>query len=105
MAARGRARFNGRAECANCHVPPTYTDVASRLHDAADNCTDGAYAARGTTGQYRTTPLRALWQHPPYFHDGRFATLQAVVEHYDGCRTLNLTPAEKADLVEFLKSL
>ena len=102
---RGRMVFSGTAQCASCHVPPTYTDVGTRLHDAADNCTDPGYATRGTTGQYRTTPLRALWQHAPYFHDGRFATLAQVVEHYDTCRSLNLTAGQKADLVEFLKSL
>jgi hypothetical protein len=104
-AVRGAAVFNGVAQCATCHVPPTYTDANTRLHDAADNCTDAEYAARGTTGQYRTTPLRGLWQHGPYFHDGRFTTLDAVVEHYDDCRNLNLTTGQKSDLVEFLKSL
>jgi len=64
-----------------------------------------AYAARGATGQYRTTPLRALAQHPPYFHDGSAASLTAVVEHYDQTLALRLTAAQKADLVEFLKSL
>jgi cytochrome c peroxidase len=54
---------------------------------------------------YRTTPLRALWQHPPYFHDGSAADLLAVVNHYDSVLSLGLTDAQKADLVEFLKSL
>jgi cytochrome c peroxidase len=66
---------------------------------------DPAYARRTTTGQYRTTPLRALWQHPPYFHDGSAATLEDVVEHYDGVLELELTGRQKANLVEFLKSL
>ena len=55
--------------------------------------------------KYRTTPLRGLWQHAPYFHDGSAPDLLAVVEHYDGHFQLNLTPRQKADLVEFLKSL
>jgi cytochrome c peroxidase len=54
---------------------------------------------------YRTTPLRALWQHPPYFHDGSAADLLAVVNHYDAVFSLALTAAQKTDLVEFLKSL
>ena len=66
---------------------------------------DGAYAARTANKAYRTTPLRGLWQHPPYFHDGSAATLDAVVEHYDRVRRLNLSSQQKADLVQFLKSL
>ena len=45
--------------------------------------TEREYATRSATGRYRTTPLRALWQHPPYFHDGSAPDLPAVVEHYD----------------------
>ena len=63
------------------------------------------YAMRTATKAYRTTPLRALWQHAPYFHDGSAATLAAVVNHYDRVRTLGLTAAQRHDLVEYLKSL
>jgi len=63
------------------------------------------YAARSATGLYRTTPLRALWQHPPYFHDGSAATLADVVTHYDAYLQLGLTAAQQSDLVELLKSL
>jgi cytochrome c peroxidase len=66
---------------------------------------DGAYAARTANKAYRTTPLRGLWQHPPYFHDGSAATLEAVVEHYNRVRSLNLSAQQQADLVQFLKSL
>ena len=66
---------------------------------------DPTYANRSATGKYRTTPLRALWQHAPYFHDGSAPDLDAVVEHYDDHFGLNLTNAQKADLVEFLKTL
>jgi cytochrome c peroxidase len=52
----------------------------------------------------RTTPLRALWQHPPYFHDGSAATLADVVAHYNRVRTLGLTADGQRDLVEYLKS-
>jgi cytochrome c peroxidase len=63
------------------------------------------YALRSATKMYRTTPLRALWQHPPYFHDGSAATLLDVVEHYDRARDLQLSAAQKQDLVEYLRSL
>jgi cytochrome c peroxidase len=52
-----------------------------------------------------TTPLRALWQHPPYFHDGSAPDLDAVVDHYDTQFSLGLRDKQKADLVEFLKTL
>ena len=66
---------------------------------------DGAYALRTNKKAYRTTPLRGLWQHAPYFHDGSAATLDAVVEHYDGVRKLGLTADQRSDLVQFLKTL
>jgi cytochrome c peroxidase len=66
---------------------------------------DPRYAERSATGQYRTTPLRGLFQHAPYFHDGSAPDLRAVVEHYDRQFGLNLTAPQKADLVEYLKSL
>jgi hypothetical protein len=111
-AARGEIVFNGAGKCSSCHIPPTYTDVKSGpdprvpfLHAPAEIGADPLYAARSATGMYRTTPLRALWQHAPYFHDGSAADLFAVVNHYDGVLSLGLTDAQKADLVEFLKSL
>ena len=64
-----------------------------------------SYASRSATKQYRTTPLRGLWQHPPYFHNGIAATLDEVVELYDSRKGLSLTVQQKADLVEYLKSL
>jgi cytochrome c peroxidase len=66
---------------------------------------DSTYAMRTATGRYRTTPLRGLWQHAPYFHDGSAPDLPAVVDHYDRLFGLGLTTAEKSDLVEYLKSL
>jgi mono/diheme cytochrome c family protein len=111
-AVRGERLFHGKAQCASCHIPPTYTDVLSGpdssvpfLHDPAEVGQDGTYASRSATGKYRTTPLRGIWQHPPYFHDGSAADLLAVVNHYNRVRKLNLSPSQKADLVEFLKSL
>ncbi len=104
-AARGAAVFRGGARCASCHVPPHYSDANSGLHAPADAGTDPQLAQRGSTGKYRTTPLRGLWQHPPYFHDGSAATLDAVVDHYVRVLGLHLKPQERTDLVQFLKSL
>ena len=111
-AERGKDLFRDQARCSSCHQGPTFTDVLSGpdrsvpfLHDAAEVGMDPAYAARSATGKYRTTPLRGLLQHPPYFHDGSAPDLLAVVEHYDTLFGLNLTAAQKADLVEYLKSL
>ena len=75
------------------------------LHEPFEVGTETIYAARSATGKYRTTPLRALWQHAPYFHDGSARDLPAVVDHYNQFFSLNLTDAEKMDLVEFLKSI
>ena len=103
-AARGRVVFD--ASCASCHVGGSGTDNNSGvLHAASETGMNGAYALRSATKRYRTTPLRALWQHPPYFHDGSAATLAAVVKHYDRVRKLGLTAAQQRDLVEYLKSL
>ena len=111
-ARRGEALFRNEARCATCHQGSTFTDVLSGpnptipfLHDPAEVGTDSRYALRSATERYRTTPLRALWQHPPYFHDGSARDLPAVVNHYDRQFDLKLTPAQKADLVEFLKSI
>jgi mono/diheme cytochrome c family protein len=104
-AAEGEVVFNGVAQCASCHVPPAFTDAASTLHDPSETGMEAVRASRGTNNQYRTTPLRGAWQHPPYFHDGSAATLADVVEHYDVTLKLGLSPKQKSDLVEFLKSL
>jgi len=103
-AERGRALFN--SSCASCHVGATSTDNNNgTLHTPAETGMDAAYAIRTANKMYRTTPLRALWQHPPYFHDGSAGTLAAVVEHYDRVRSLRLSAEQKRDLVEYLKSL
>lgn len=111
-ARRGRHLFRDEAGCATCHQQPNFTDVLSGpkrtvpfLHDPTETGMDAAYAARTATGKYRTTPLRALWQHAPYFHDGSAPDLLAVVNHYDQLFGLGLTEAQKGDLVEYLKSL
>jgi hypothetical protein len=109
---RGRHLFRREARCATCHQGPHFTDVLNGpdrktpfLHDPAEVGMDPAYAARSATGKYRTTPLRGLLQHPPYFHDGSAADLRAVVDHYDKLFNLELTPAQKSDLVAYLKTL
>jgi hypothetical protein len=111
-ARRGKHLFRHEAACATCHQSPDFTDVLSGpsrttpyLHDPAEVGMDPKYAERTATGKYRTTPLRALWQHAPYFHDGSAPDLLAVVNHYDRLFGLNLTAAQKSDLVEYLKSL
>ena len=111
-ARRGKRLFRNEAGCATCHQSPNFTDVLSGptrtvpfLHHPTEVGTDPAYAARTATAQYRTTPLRGLWQHAPYFHDGSAPNLLAVVNHYNQLFALNLTAAQKADLVEYLKSL
>jgi mono/diheme cytochrome c family protein len=103
-ARRGRNGFE--RNCIGCHVGGNGTDNNSGvLHEPAETGMDGAYAARTTTRKYRTTPLRGLWQHPPYFHDGSAATLADVVAHYNRVRALNLSDDQQRDLVEYLKSL
>lgn len=101
---RGRAVFD--RTCSSCHVGGSGTDNnAGTLHAPGETGMDGAYAARTATKAYRTTPLRGLWQHPPYFHDGSAPTLAAVVAHYNRVRSLGLTAEQERDLVEFLKTL
>jgi mono/diheme cytochrome c family protein len=106
-AERGRAVFNGDGQCAECHDPrSSFTDVNDGvLHQPAEIGADPTYAQRTATKRYRTSPLRGIWQHPPYFHDGSAADLPAVVEHYDTVLELGLTAAQKADLVQYLRSL
>ena len=103
-ARRGGAVF--ARNCMGCHLGASGTDNnAGKLHAPSETGMDGAYAARTATGAYRTTPLRGLALHPPYFHDGSAATLEEVVAHYDAVRRLRLTAGQRHDLVEFLKTL
>jgi hypothetical protein len=111
-AQRGEKLFNGAAGCARCHKPPLFTDVLSGpdpsvpfLHSPFEVGTEPVYASRSARKMYRTTPLRALWQHPPYFHDGSAPDLLAVVNHYNSQFQLGLGNRQKADLAEYLKTL
>jgi hypothetical protein len=104
---RGEAIFNGQARCATCHVPPLYTEPGANFHKPEEIGIDAFQANRSPTGRYRTPPLKGLFAHQKggFYHDGRFATLLDVVNHYDGFFRLGLADGQKSDLVEYLKSL
>jgi hypothetical protein len=110
-AARGQVLFKGIGKCVTCHSGPEFTDANMRLHSAAEVVSEpepaGApsYASRSATKQYRTAPLRGLWQHAPYFHNGSAATLSDVVATYNTRQFLGLSPMQVNDLAEYLKSL
>jgi len=106
-AARGQALFSGAAKCATCHVAPLFTDAGWNMHAGAEIGIDDFQSSRSPDGKYRTTPLRGLFARSKggYYHDGRFADLNAVVSHYNTAQALALSPAEQSDVVEYLKSL
>ncbi len=106
-AARGGELFGGAAKCTQCHVRPLFTEPGWNLHTADEIGIDDFQASRSPDGRYRTTPLKGLWTHTKrgFYHDGRFATLGDVVNHYDAHFGLGLSDAQKSDLVEYLKSL
>jgi mono/diheme cytochrome c family protein len=106
-AARGQATFSGKARCASCHVPPVFTEPGWNAHKAGEIGIDDFQANRSPDHSYRTAPLRGLTAHAKggFYHDGRFADLAAVIEHYNQFFKLGLTDAEKRDLAEYLKSL
>lgn len=106
-AERGRTLFAGQAQCATCHVPPLFTEPGWNMHTAEEIGIDDFQALRSPDERYRTTPLGGLFTRETggFYHDGRFATLLDVVDHYDATFSLALSPAQKADLVQYLKSL
>lgn len=110
-ATRGEAIFRGAGQCASCHTGALFTDANSRLHAPSEVVSEPepngvpSAASRSATKMYRTTPLRALQLHAPYFHNGVAPTLEAVVELYNTRRHLGLTAPQKADLVQYLRSL
>jgi hypothetical protein len=106
-ARRGKMTFNAPGKCANCHVPPTFSEPGWNLHAPREMCTDAFQASRSPTFRYRTTPLRGIFAKSKrgFWHDGRFRTLEAVVEHYNDCFRLGLNPNQKRDLVQYVKSL
>ena len=104
---QGKLLFNGKAGCSRCHVPPLYTEPGWNLHKASEIGIDDFQAQRAPDGGYRTSPLKGLWTHVKggFYHDGRFATLDDVAEHYNSTFSLGLSESEKYSLVEFMKSL
>jgi hypothetical protein len=104
---RGRDVFNSVARCSRCHVPPLFTEPGWPMHTPAEIGIDDFQASRSPDQRYRTTPLRGLFarQKGGFYHDGRFATLRAVVDHYDRAFDLRLSEGDKLDLIEYLKSL
>ena len=105
-AERGKTLFSGRAQCASCHVPPLFTEPGDNLHSPSEIGIDSFQADRSPTRKYRTAPLAGLWTHqkPGFYHDGRFATLRDVVQHYNTVKQLALSEQDIGDLVEYLKS-
>jgi cytochrome c peroxidase len=110
-AERGRLVFNNAGKCVTCHSGDSFTDANTRLHSPSEVVSEpepnGApgYASRSATKQYRTAPLKGLWQHAPYFHNGTAPTLEAVVQTYNTRQALGLTATQIADLAQYLKSL
>jgi hypothetical protein len=106
-AVRGKAIFSGKAKCATCHVPPLFTEPGNNLHAPGEIGVDAFQADRSPTHMYRTAPLAGLWTHQKggFYHDGRFASLQDVIQHYDAFLKLELSEQEKSELIEYLKSL
>ena len=106
-ATRGKVVFEGKGKCATCHVPPLYTEPGNNLHTPGEIGVDSFQADRSPTHMYRTAPLAGLWsrQSRGFYHDGRFQTLDDVMQHYDQQFNLGLSPQEKKELVEFVKSL
>ncbi len=106
-AKRGDKLFSGKAKCNACHMEPLWTDAGWNMHKGADVCIDDFQADRAPDHAYRTAPLGGLFSHMKggFYHDGRFPTLQDVVNHYDGCMNLGLTESEKQDLIAYLMTL
>jgi CxxC motif-containing protein (DUF1111 family) len=107
-AARGKILFVGKGRCASCHSGPLYTDVieGGKLHpQSASVALDKEYVNRSATRLWRVSPLKGIWQHPPYFHDGSAKNLGEVVSRYNQVNKLKLSASEMSDLTEYLKSL
>jgi hypothetical protein len=106
-AQRGDVLFSGKAKCNNCHVEPLWTEPGWNLHTPEEVCADDFQANRAPDHRYRTAPLAGIFTHQKggFYHDGRFATLPQVVDHYDSCFSLGLSAQEKQDLIQYLLSL
>ena len=106
-AQNGKELFNGAAGCASCHVPPLFTEPGWNMHTAAEIGIDDFQSSRSPDERYRTTPLGGLFarQKGGFYHDGRFATLTDVVDHYNQALNLHLSADDVRNLVEYLKSI
>ena len=106
-ASRGDGLFSGKAKCNNCHVEPLWTDPGWNLHMPSEICIDSFQADRAPDLHYRTSPIGDLFTHSKggFYHDGRFATLDNVIDHYNTCLALGLSAGEKSDLKQYLLSL
>jgi hypothetical protein len=115
-AVRGGRLFVGKARCNDCHVRPLWTEPGWNLHKPEEIGIDSFQADRAPDRAYKTQTLAALFirengrfmraeNKGRFYHDGRFATLLDVVDHYDIHFNLALSDEEKDDLVEYLKSL
>lgn len=115
---RGFLLFNGKAGCARCHEGWAFTDHA--FHDIGlfgdDRGRGAAIGLPAAEHAFKTPGLRELGRTAPYMHDGRFATLDAVLAHYEhgiverltlsrDLKRIGLTPEERADLLAFLMAL
>ena len=112
----GGTLFVGKARCNDCHVKPLWTEPGWNLHKPEEIGIDSFQADRAPDRTYKTQNLAALFvrergllMRPEnkgrFYHDGRFATLLDVVNHYNIFFNLGLTEPEKRELVEYLKSL
>ncbi|HET8528693.1 MAG TPA: hypothetical protein VFL60_07275 [Gaiellaceae bacterium] len=105
-AKRGKAVFDGPGRCSSCHMGTLGTAPGYNAVKPAQICIDSFAADRGPDGTYTIAPLQSLFTRSKrgFYHDGRFATLLDVVDHYDSCFHLGLSPQQKSDLVQYLKS-
>ena len=89
---------SGKANRNSCHVEPLWTDPGWNLHTPAEICIDSFQADRAPDHRYRTSPIGELFTHfkGGFYHDGRFANLQQIVDHYNTCMSLGLASNEKA---------
>lgn len=118
---RGEALFSSeRAECFHCHPGGSLSNEGyfnNGTYTAGGDTGRQQVTGRvGDTGKFKVPGLRNIALTAPYMHDGSVPTLEAVIEHYDAggrgdpttdpvLKPLSLTDEEKADLLEFLRSL
>jgi hypothetical protein len=83
------------------------TEPGWNFHQPSEVCINSFQADRGPDHRYLTSPLGAISTHfkGGFYHDGRFADLNAVVDHYNACMNLGLDASEKSDLIQYLISL